>query len=65
MCLFLVVSIFGSQYLEDFIEEEIDESCQTAEDYSLCVMDPPHDASNPDEVSPSTYFTLKHTQMFY
>ena len=50
MCLFLVVSIFGSQYLENFIEEEIDESMQTAEDYSLCVTDPPDDAVNPDEV---------------
>lgn len=49
MCGFLVCAIFAMKLLEDEIVEIVDESQQTIEDYSLCVTDPPPDATEPDE----------------
>eukprot|EP01031_Cornospumella_fuschlensis_P027375 gene27375-33065_t len=47
-CIF-AFAVFSSVLFERHITEELDESVQTAQDYSIEVKDPPADADNPDE----------------
>ncbi|RYH05485.1 hypothetical protein EON65_44565 [archaeon] len=49
MSCFFAFAVFASVLFERQITEELDESVQTAQDYSIEVKDPPADADNPDE----------------
>lgn len=49
MCFLLVMTIFFSKFVETQIEVKLDESIQTAQDYSIEVLDPNDDADDPDE----------------
>ena len=47
MCLVLAGSLLFSKYLEAYFEKSLDESIQTAQDYSILVEDPDDDSTNP------------------
>eukprot|EP01031_Cornospumella_fuschlensis_P042315 gene42315-51675_t len=49
MCFVLAVVITLSKFLESHIEQKLDESVQTVQDYSVEVLDPNADADDPDE----------------
>eukprot|EP01031_Cornospumella_fuschlensis_P040460 gene40460-49313_t len=49
MCFVLGVVITLSKFLESHIEQKLDESVQTVQDYSVEVLDPNADADDPDE----------------
>lgn len=49
MSCFFAFAVFASVLFERKITEDLDESVQTAQDYSIEVKDPPADADNPDE----------------
>jgi hypothetical protein len=49
MCAIFVLTIYLSKFLEKRIEKDLDDTIQTATDYSVVVMDPDEDADNPEE----------------
>ena len=49
MCIIFVIVFFASKFVEQRIEEKLDETVQTSQDYSVEVLDPNDDADDPDE----------------
>eukprot|EP01038_Epipyxis_sp_PR26KG_P017866 gene17866-24962_t len=49
MSLFLAVSLLISKFFDKNIEQYLDNTIQTGQDYSVIINDPTPDASNPDE----------------
>jgi hypothetical protein len=66
MCAIFVATVFFSRYAERKIEDDLDDSIQTATDYSVVVMDPNPDADNPDEWYEyfSEYGTVRYVTIF-
>lgn len=66
MCAIFVATVFLSKYAEKKIEDDLDESIQTATDYSVVVMDPDPDADDPDEWYRyfSEYGTVRYITIF-
>ena len=49
MSVFLAVMIICSVFVENKVSNQLDESIQSTQDYSLVVNDPDRDATDPDE----------------
>lgn len=49
MCVFIIVFILFTKYIDSRFEEQLDEAILSSQDYSIVVLDPDEDATDPDE----------------